>query len=157
MRRYSYEKNFHNEKKSLSDIKKTKLNCRCAKHVGIRTARIDLRSLNIHGDVYRVDCVDSDHFIAATLNNEIIDINNTYSDRFEDKWQEAQTDRDIVLFYILSQIIYPDFDTPRPEKFESPYALVDKHDVILLRWQGGKAIGFYTVKPTGNCGYRKIK
>jgi len=113
--------------------------------------------LNIHGDVYRVDCVDSDHFIAATLNNEIIDINNTYSDRFEDKWQEAQTDRDIVLFYILSQIIYPDFDTPRPEKFESPYALVDKHDVILLRWQGGKAIGFYTVKPTGNCGHRKIK
>jgi hypothetical protein len=109
--------------------------------------------LSIHGDVYRVDCVDSDHFIAVTLNDEIIDINNTYSDRFQDKWQEVQTDRDIVLFYILSQIIYPDFDTPRPEKFESPYALVDKHDVILLRWQGGKAIGFYTVKPTGNYGH----
>jgi len=108
--------------------------------------------LNIHGDVYRVDC-DSDHFIAVTLNNEIIDINDTYSDRFQDKWQEAQTDRDIVLFYILSQIIYPDFDTPRAEKFESLYALVDKHDVILLRWQGGKAIGFYTVKPTGNYRY----
>ncbi|XP_011328998.1 protein FAM169B isoform X2 [Ooceraea biroi] len=123
---------------------------RCAERVRIRTTRLDLRSgLNIHDDVGRVDCADGNHFIAVTLNDEIIDVDDICSDRLEDKWREAQTDRDKVLFYILSQIVYPDFDTPRPEKFESPYALVDERDVVLLRWQGGKAIGFYTVKPTG--------
>lgn len=84
------------------------------------------------------------------LNDVIIDVNDTYCDRVDDEWREVQTDRDKVLFYTLSQIVYPDFDTPRREKLESLYALVDEPDVILLRWQGGKAIGFYTVKPTGN-------
>lgn len=84
------------------------------------------------------------------LNDEVIDVNDAYCDRVDDEWREVQTDRDKVLFYTLSQIVYPDFDTPRREKLESLYALVDEPDVILLRWQGGKAIGFYTVKPTGN-------
>lgn len=106
--------------------------------------------MNIQGDVHRVDCLDGDHFITVTLNDDIIDVNDTYYDRLDDKWREVQTDRDKVLFYTLSQIVYPDVDTPRPEKLESLYALVDEPDVILLRWQGGKAIGFYTVKPTGN-------
>lgn len=97
-----------------------------------------------------MDCVDGNHFIAVTLNDEIIDVNDSYCDRLDDEWREVQTDRDKVLFYILSQIVYPDFDTPRPEKLESLYALVDELDVVFLRWHGGRAIGFYTVKPTGN-------
>lgn len=96
-----------------------------------------------------MDCVDGNHFVAVTLNDDIIDVNDTYCDRLNDEWREAQTDRDKILFYILSQIVYPDFDTPRPEKLESLYAL-DELDVVFLRWQGGRAIGFYTVKPTGN-------
>jgi len=106
--------------------------------------------LNIQGDVRRIDCIDGDHFIAVTLNDEIIDVDDACCDRLDDEWREVQTDRDKVLFYTLSQIVYPVFDTPRPEKLESLYALVDEHDVVLLRWQEGKAIGFYTVKPTGN-------
>jgi len=106
--------------------------------------------LNIQGDVRRIDCLDGDHFIAVTLNDEIIDVDDACCDRLDDEWREVQTDRDKVLFYTLSQIVYPVFDTPRPEKLESLYALVDEPDVVLLRWQGGKAIGFYTVKPTGN-------
>ncbi|XP_025075528.1 soluble lamin-associated protein of 75 kDa-like isoform X2 [Pogonomyrmex barbatus] len=111
--------------------------------------RLDLWSLNIQGDVSRLDCIDGNHFIAVTLNDKIIDINDTYCDRLEDGWREVQTDRDKVLFYTLSQIVYPEFDTPRPERLETLYALVDEPDVVMLRWQGGKAIGFYTVKPTG--------
>lgn len=105
--------------------------------------------LNIQGNVRRIDCIDCKHFVAIMLNGEAIDVNNSYGDRLENRWLEVQTDRDKVLFYILSQIIYPNFDTPRPEKFESLYALPDEFDVVLLRWQGGKTIGFYTVKPTG--------
>ncbi|XP_012232893.2 soluble lamin-associated protein of 75 kDa-like [Linepithema humile] len=122
---------------------------RCAKRVQTRIIQLDLWSLNIQDDVRRVDCIDGDHFVAITLKNKIIDVNDTYSDRLEDGWREVQTDRDKVIFYILSQIVYPNFDTPRPEKFESLYALVDEHDLVLLRWQGGKAVGFYTIKPTG--------
>ncbi|XP_012535264.1 soluble lamin-associated protein of 75 kDa-like isoform X2 [Monomorium pharaonis] len=122
---------------------------RCGKCVRTKAIQLDLQSLNIQGDVCRVDCVDGDHFIAITLNNEIIDVNDTCFDRLDDGWRDVQTDRDKVLFYILSQIVYPLFDTPQPEKLESLYALVDERDVIFLRWQGGKAIGFYTVKPTG--------
>jgi len=106
--------------------------------------------LNIQGDVRRIDCIDGDHFIAVTLNDEIIDVDDACCDRLDDEWREGQTDRDKVLFYTLSQIVYPIFDTPRPEKLESLYALAGEPDVVLLRWQGGKAIGFYTVKPTGN-------
>lgn len=123
---------------------------RCRKCVRTRVTRLDLWSLNIQGDVCLVDCIDGDHFIAVTLNDEIIDVNDTCRDRLDDGWREIQTDRDKVLFYTLSQIVYPHFDTPRPEKLESLYALVDEPDVVFLRWQGGKAIGFYTVKPTGN-------
>lgn len=83
------------------------------------------------------------------LNDKIIDVNDIYSDRLADEWRQVQTDRDKVLFYILSQIVYPNFDAPRAEKFESLYAPVDEHDIVSLRWQKGKAIGFYTVKPTG--------
>lgn len=106
--------------------------------------------MNIQGDVRRVDCIDGDHFIAVTLNDEIIDVNGTCCNRLDDGWREVQTDRDKVLFYTLSQIVYPHFDTPRPEKLESLYALADEPDVVFLRWKEGKAIGFYTVKPTGN-------
>jgi len=127
---------------------------RCAKRVQTRTIQLDLWSLNIQDDVRRVDCVDGNHFIAITLKNKLIDVNDTYSDRLEDGWREIQTDRDKVLFYILNQIVYPNFDTPRPENFESLYALVDEHDLALLRWQGGKAVGFYTIKPAGNCDVR---
>lgn len=105
--------------------------------------------MNIQGDVRRIDCVDGDHFVSVTLNNEIIDVDAAYCDRLDDEWREVQTDRDKVLFYTLSQIVYPYFDTPRSEKLESLYGLVDELDVVLLRWQEGKAIGFYTVKPTG--------
>ncbi|XP_024892450.1 soluble lamin-associated protein of 75 kDa-like [Temnothorax curvispinosus] len=127
----------------------TRLIRRCGKCAQTRTIQLDLRSLNIQGDVRRVDCVDGDHFVAITLNDEIIDVNDTYCDRLDDEWREVRADRDKVLFYTLSQIVYPDFDTPRPEKLESLYAMVGEFDVVLLRWQGGKAIGFYTVKPTG--------
>lgn len=106
--------------------------------------------MNIQGDVRRIDCVDGDHFVAITLNDEIIDVNGAYCDRLDDEWREVQTDHDKVLFYTLSQVVYPDFDTPRPERLESLYALVDEPDIVFLRWQEGKAIGFYTVKPTGN-------
>lgn len=84
------------------------------------------------------------------LNDEIIDVNDTYCDQLDDEWREVQTDRDKLLFYTLSQIVYPNFDAPRSEKLETLYALVDELDVVLLRWHGGKAIGFYTVKPTGD-------
>lgn len=112
--------------------------------------QLDLRNLNIQDDVRRIDCIDGDHFIGVMLNAEIIDVNNIYSDRLVDEWQQVQTDRDKVIFYILSQIIYPHLDAPRAEKFESLYAPVDEHDIVSLRWQKGKAVGFYTVKPTGD-------
>lgn len=112
--------------------------------------QLDLRSLNIQGDVRRVDCIDGNHFVNVMLNDEIIDINEIFSDRLVDEWQLVQTDRDKVLFYILSQIVYPNLDAPRVEKFESLYAPVDEHDIVSLRWYMGKAVGFYTIKPTGN-------
>lgn len=124
---------------------------RCAKRVQTRTVQLDLRSLNIQGDVCRVDCIDGDHLVAVTLKNTVVDVDDTYDDRLEDGWRQVQTDRDKVLFHVLSQIVYPNLDTPRPEKFESLYAPVDEHDLVLLRWHGGKAVGFYTVKPTGDC------
>ncbi|KAL0134876.1 hypothetical protein PUN28_001571 [Cardiocondyla obscurior] len=122
---------------------------RCRRYVQTKSVRLDLPSLNIQGDVCRIDCVDGDHFVAVTLNDEVIDVDRVYYDRLDDEWREVQTNRDKVLFYVLSQIVYPDFDTPQPDKLESLYALVDEFDVVFLRWQGGKAIGFYTVKPTG--------
>lgn len=113
--------------------------------------RLDLRTLDVQSDVRRVDCIDGDHFIDVTLNNEVIDVDDTYDDdRAENGWREVRTDRDKVLYYILSQIVYPDMDAPRPERFESLYALADKLDVVSLRWQGGRAVGFYTVKFTGD-------
>ncbi|XP_011869261.1 PREDICTED: protein FAM169B-like isoform X1 [Vollenhovia emeryi] len=121
----------------------------CGRCVRTRTIRLDLRNLNVQGDVRRVDCADGDHFVAVKLNDEIIDVDDSYCDRLDDEWRAVQTDRDKVLFYALSQIVYPEIDTPRPEKLESLYAPVDVLDVVLLRWQAGKAIGFYTVKPTG--------
>lgn len=85
-----------------------------------------------------------------TLNGKIIDVDDIYDDRSENGWREVQTERDRVLFYILSQIVYPDLDTPRPEKFESLYGLADETDVVSLRWHESKVIGFYTVKRTGD-------
>ncbi|XP_050446036.1 soluble lamin-associated protein of 75 kDa-like isoform X1 [Cataglyphis hispanica] len=121
----------------------------CARCVRTETIKLDLSNVNIQGDVHRVDCIDGDHFVNIVLNDEIIDINNIYSDRLVDEWRQVQSDRDKVLHYILSQIVYPNFDAPRAEKFESLYAPVDEHDIVSLRWYKGKAIGFYTVKPTG--------
>ncbi|XP_029166004.1 soluble lamin-associated protein of 75 kDa-like isoform X2 [Nylanderia fulva] len=121
----------------------------CAKCVRTVMIQLDLRNLNVQGNVCRVDCIDGDHFVDVILNDEVIDVNNIYSDRLVDEWQQVQTDRDKVLFYILSQIVYPNLDTPRADKFESLYAPVDEHDIVSLRWQKGKAVGFYTVKPTG--------
>lgn len=112
--------------------------------------RVDLRSLDIQGDVRRIDCIDGDHFIDVTLNDEAIDVNDTYDDQAENGWREVRTNRDKVLYYVLSQIIYPDIDAPRPDRFESLYALADKLDVVSLRWQEGKAVGFYTVKFAGD-------
>lgn len=113
--------------------------------------RLDLRTLDVQGDVRRVDCVDGHHFINVILNDEVIDVSDTYDDDREGNgWREVRTDRDKVLYYILSQIVYPDVDAPRTEKLESLYALADKLDVVSLRWQEGRTVGFYTVKFAGD-------
>ncbi|XP_014475951.1 PREDICTED: soluble lamin-associated protein of 75 kDa-like, partial [Dinoponera quadriceps] len=122
---------------------------RCARRVSTTVTRLDLRTLDVKGDVRRVDCADGGHFIDVTLNDEVVDVNDTHDDRTEDGWREVRTDRDKVLYYMLSQVVYPDTDAPRPERFESLYALADKLDVVSLRWQGGRAVGFYTVKFAG--------
>ncbi|EFN83422.1 UPF0611 protein FAM169A [Harpegnathos saltator] len=120
---------------------------RCAWCVRTAVTRLDLRTLLVQSDVQRIDCVDGDHFIGVTLNGQIIDVNDSYD--AEDGWREVRTDRDKVLYYVLSQVVYPDMDAPRPERFESLYALAGELDVMLLRWQEGKAVGFYTVKFAG--------
>ncbi|XP_032671691.1 soluble lamin-associated protein of 75 kDa-like isoform X2 [Odontomachus brunneus] len=122
---------------------------RCAQHVRITVTRVDLQPLDIQGDVRRIDCIDGGHFINVTLNDEAIDVNDTYDDQAENGWREVKTDRDKVLYYVLSQIVYPNVDAPQPDRFESLYALADKLDVVSLRWQGGRAVGFYTVKFAG--------
>lgn len=61
---------------------------RCTKRMQITTRQLDLESLNIQGDVRRIDCMEN-HFITVTLNNEIIDINNMCRDRLENTWREV--------------------------------------------------------------------
>lgn len=54
-----------------------------------------------------------------------------------------------LIYYILSQIILPENDTPRVEKLESLYDFADTFDRIFIRWDDGRPVGFYTVKPEG--------
>lgn len=60
-----------------------------------------------------------------------------------------RTNTEKIIYYILSQIIYPEIDNPRKENFESAYDFADDDDEVFLRWINGKPVGFYTVKPKG--------
>ncbi|XP_044020807.1 protein FAM169B-like [Aphidius gifuensis] len=61
----------------------------------------------------------------------------------------VQLNRDKILYYILSQIIYPQIDTPKKDKYECYYDYCDKNDDVYLRWLDGKPVGFYTIKHKG--------
>lgn len=124
---------------------------RCVRFIQTAVTRVDLRPLDVQGDVRRVDCIDGNHFMYIILNDEIIDVNDTYEDRIENGWQKVRTGRDKVIYYVLSQVVYPTADAPRPDRLESLYALADKLDLVSLRWQEGRAVGFYTVKFAGDC------
>ncbi|XP_066600234.1 soluble lamin-associated protein of 75 kDa-like [Prorops nasuta] len=107
-----------------------------------------LESFKISDRIYRIDCNMCKKFINLKVGNEVIDINEP-NEKFGSYWRMALNNRDKIIYYILSQILYPEFDTPDPTKMESPYEFADEFDKIIIRWENGKAIGFYTIKPKG--------
>ncbi|KAK2580903.1 hypothetical protein KPH14_005973 [Odynerus spinipes] len=128
---------------------------RCTKYVQskellqIAQTPLDLKDYNIPDVIYRLDCKLCNQFVAVKANDDILVVHNTCNENYENSWREVKTSRERLIYYILSQIIYPEFDTPNPEKLETPYDFADKFDIILIRWLDGKPIGFYTIKPKG--------
>ncbi|XP_047358041.1 soluble lamin-associated protein of 75 kDa-like isoform X2 [Vespa velutina] len=120
---------------------------RCISYV--QATELDLKRYNIQGIIHRLDCIKCNRFVAIKVNDDILNIDNSFNDKYENNWSEMKTNQEKIIYYILSQIIYVEFDTPKPEKLETPYDYADKFDIVLIRWENGKPIGFYTVKPKG--------
>lgn len=135
---------------------------------------MDVERFHIEADLSRLDCTICESFIAVVENGLIFNIDNRFDDVIENGWKkvlnksitdakihrirsdtslffstQVETDRERICYYVLSQIIYPEFDTPRADKFESLYDYADEFDDIILRWENGRPIGFYTIKPKG--------
>ncbi|XP_043495878.1 soluble lamin-associated protein of 75 kDa-like isoform X2 [Polistes fuscatus] len=111
--------------------------------------QLDLKQYNIQGTIYRLDCNKCNQFVAIKVNDNILDINNSFQDKYENNWNEVKTNQERLIYYILCRIIYVELDTPKPEKLETPYDYADNFDIVLIRWENGIPIGFYTVKPKG--------
>ncbi|XP_035743399.1 soluble lamin-associated protein of 75 kDa-like isoform X2 [Vespa mandarinia] len=120
---------------------------RCISYV--QATKLDLKRYNIQGIIHRLDCIKCNQFVAIKVNDDILNIDNSFNDKYENNWSEMKTNQERIIYYILCQIIYVEFDTPKPEKLETPYDYADKFDIVLIRWENGKPIGFYTVKPKG--------
>lgn len=65
------------------------------------------------------------------------------------RFSKVRTDRERICYYVLSQIIYPELDTPSDEGFECLYDFADDFDEIILRWENGRPVAFYTIKMKG--------
>ncbi|XP_015608071.2 soluble lamin-associated protein of 75 kDa isoform X2 [Cephus cinctus] len=135
----------------IDTIVEATMNCtRCSKRVKVQTRHVQLSEYFMPGNIFRLDCNICATFIAVKdNNNDIVAVDEIINDNIDNSWREADTRRERIIYYILCQIIYPELDTPRIDKFESLYDLADPCDKIILKWLGGKAIGFYTIKPKG--------
>ncbi|XP_063981477.1 E3 ubiquitin-protein ligase RNF14-like isoform X2 [Diachasmimorpha longicaudata] len=78
-----------------------------------------------------------------------IELDAVYIDYDSDDDNFVETNREHIIYYVLSQIIYPEIDTPKKEELESLYDFADRCDHIFLRWLKGHPVGFYTVKTKG--------
>ncbi|KAK0081526.1 hypothetical protein PV325_012010 [Microctonus aethiopoides] len=110
--------------------------------------KLDVETLNIQGNIRRIDCKVCKNFIAIAENETIINIDKII-DNSQNGWKKVRSNREKIIYYALSQIIYPEIDKPEKEKYEAIYDYADNVDEILIRWINGRPIGFYTVKLKG--------
>ncbi|XP_015124130.1 uncharacterized protein LOC107046124 [Diachasma alloeum] len=107
---------------------------------------LKLEEFRIEGNIRRIDCTVCKTFIGIIENNKMINLDEIV-DRSVDGWKQVETNREHIIYYVLSQIVYPEIDTPREEELESLYDFADWCDHVFLRWLNGQPVGFYTIKP----------
>ncbi|XP_044576530.1 soluble lamin-associated protein of 75 kDa-like [Cotesia glomerata] len=111
---------------------------------------VDINKLNnINDKIQRIDCKLCKNFIAIINDNKVVNIDEKFNGCTENSWKKVINVQDKIIYYILSQIIYRESDTPRQDKFESIYDYADDKDEIFLKWFDSKPVGFYTIKPKG--------
>ncbi|XP_034943254.1 soluble lamin-associated protein of 75 kDa-like [Chelonus insularis] len=122
---------------------------RCNQFQSIYLQQLNIKLIDNIKNVQRINCKICKTFIGVTEKHIIINIDTTVNTYNENGWKKANSDRDKIVYYILSQIIYPEMDHPVKDKFESIYDCADETDDIYLRWKQGIPVGFYTVKRKG--------
>ncbi|XP_012259109.1 protein FAM169B-like isoform X2 [Athalia rosae] len=125
-----------------------------------KSLELDLSKYRIQGDFKRLDCRVCGNFVAIQSGEDIIKVDGEIDIHFqqrknlsagkEDSWCEAKTEKERIVYYALSQIVYPERDAPNGDKFESMYDFADESDLVMLRWKSGIPIGFYTLKRKGS-------
>ncbi|XP_043276907.1 protein FAM169B-like [Venturia canescens] len=119
---------------------------RCLDCVPVTKKWLDLERINVLGNIARLDCNVCRNFIGILQNGEIINVDKRLDGIANDGWKKVRTDREKICYYVLSQIIYPEVDTPSNERLESLYDFADDFDEIILRWENGRPVAFYTIK-----------
>ncbi|XP_057322047.1 soluble lamin-associated protein of 75 kDa-like [Microplitis mediator] len=123
---------------------------RCGKLQTTCTQDVDVKLIK---NIQRIDCKLCKNFITIVENNKVVNIDDKFDDCVDNSWIKVTSDRDKVIYYVLSQIIYREMDTPCEDKFESVYDHADDDDDIYLKWLDNKPVGFYTIKPKGTVIY----
>lgn len=60
---------------------------RCINYV--QATELDLKRYNIQGIIHRLDCKKCNQFVAIKVNDDILDLDNSFNDKYENNWCEV--------------------------------------------------------------------
>ncbi|CAL8069210.1 unnamed protein product [Orchesella dallaii] len=96
-------------------------------------------------------CTSCDKSVALLFNGAYCVLEKLLHDETkEDGWHKVESISDRLVLYILSQIIYREYEVPDEDELAVEYALPPQTDICKVLWIKNSAVGFYSAKPRGS-------
>ncbi|XP_071449583.1 protein FAM169B-like [Hetaerina americana] len=109
-----------------------------------------IRYLHHSIDVSTITCPACDVCIGINLKGKWKNVDQVLGSGGErNGWIEVSSVEDKAVHFVLSKVLYEQYEPPDSHNFESPYDLPESSDVVKILWCKGIAVGFYTLKLKG--------